>query len=150
MESGNHDEAATFFEKAIRKEPFNNKFRYFAGLNLIQNGFRDRASALWEASKASLNPRIHTQPEFSRLWAKKRPQPAAVSLSAPPPTLGTPVESPATGHAETIIVPNSVITESPVDPDYERALEYARGGFTPKPFNHSRLFWHIIPPISTP
>ena len=130
MESGNHDEAATFFEKAIRKEPFNNKFRYFAGLNLIQNGFRDRASALWEASKASLNPQDpYAARILKALGEEAAAAPAAVSLSAPPPTLGTPVESPATGHAETIIVPNSVITESPVDPDYERALEYARGGF---------------------
>ncbi len=129
MESGNHDEAATYFEKAIRKEPFNNKFRYFAGLNLIQNGAKDRASALWEASKASLNPQDpYAARILKALGEESAAVPATVSLAAPPPPLSIQVE-PATGQAETIIVPNSVITESPVDPDYERALEYARGGF---------------------
>lgn len=131
MESGNHEKAAAFFEKAIRKEPFNNKFRYFAGLNLIQSGARDRATALWEASKASLNPQDpYAARILKALGEEATAAPATVSLAAPPPPLGTPVEPAAiTDQAETIIVPNNVVSESPTDPDYERALEYARGGF---------------------
>ncbi len=130
MESGNHDEAAEYFEKAIRKEPFNNKFRYFAGLNLIQNGAKEKAQALWEASKASLNAQ---DPYAARILkaigeTATATAPTEISLSAPPPALNV-VSSSQSGQAETVIIPDQVISENTPDPDYERALEYARGGF---------------------
>ncbi len=134
MESGNHEEAATYFEKAIRNEPFNNKYRYFAGLNLVQSGQKDKADALWQASKSSLNIQ---DPYAARILKALGEEPSTApqntSLSAPPPVLNTVSVAPdaATGNtgAETIIIPGTVISESPVDPDYEKALEYARGGF---------------------
>ncbi|MDD3145816.1 MAG: tetratricopeptide repeat protein [Candidatus Riflebacteria bacterium] len=129
MESGNHEEAAGYFEKAIRREPFNNKFRYFAGLNLIQGGQKDKAGALWEASKASLNAH---DPYAARILKALGEETQAVapqnlSLSAPPPLLNSQPSDPQ-NLAETVIIPGHVINESPADPDYERALEYARGG----------------------
>jgi tetratricopeptide (TPR) repeat protein len=55
MELGNHEQSGAYFEKAIRHEPFNNKYRYFAGLNLIQSGNKNEAHNLWRASIATLN-----------------------------------------------------------------------------------------------
>ncbi len=130
MESGNHEEAAGYFEKAIRNEPFNNKFRYFAGLNLVQGGQKDKAAALWEASKASLNIQDpYAARILKALGEDTQPaEPQTISLAAPPPTLSTAASESST-LAETVIIPGNVINESPADPDYERALEYARGGF---------------------
>ncbi|NCB37953.1 MAG: tetratricopeptide repeat protein [Erysipelotrichia bacterium] len=132
-ESGNFIEAQGYYEKAIRKEPFNNKFRYFAGINLIQSGLKDQATALWEASRNSLNPE---DPYASRILAalgkEAAKSPQAITLSAPPPVVA--VSQAATTQmepdvAETIIVPRHVIEEGAADHDYDSALEYARGGF---------------------
>ncbi len=135
MESGNHEEAAVFFEKAIRNEPFNNKYRYFAGLNLVQGGQKDKADALWQASKSSLNVQ---DPYAARILKALGEESTTVSqntsLSSPPPVLNAAASVDPTAatngtSAETIMIPGTVISESPVDPDYEKALEYARGGF---------------------
>lgn len=131
MESGNHAEAADYFEKAIRKEPFNNKFRYFAGLNLIQNGEKDKAHSLWEASKASLNIQDpYAARILKALGDKTGSESTPVVLSAPPPTIQIPsnVAGFAGSKAETIIIPGRT-ADSMADPNYERALEFARGGY---------------------
>lgn len=147
LESGNHEEARAYFEQAIRKEPFNNKFRYFAGINLIQSGMKDQATALWEASKASLKA---DDPYAARILRALGEESSTIArapdsaLSAPPPSLNTPpaiiTEPAAASDTETaadqgivtdppIIIPGHVIDETPADSEYEKALEYARGGF---------------------
>ncbi|OGK11048.1 MAG: hypothetical protein A2W80_12730 [Candidatus Riflebacteria bacterium GWC2_50_8] len=126
MESGKHKEAQEYFEKAIRKEPFNHKYRYFAGINLIQSGLKDQAHSLWASSRSSLN---HEDPYAARilraLGEENSQSTQTVSLSSPPPALSTPATT--TGVPD--YVPTGVIEEVPADADYERALEYARGGF---------------------
>lgn len=126
MESGKHKEAQEYFEKAIRKEPFNHKYRYFAGINLIQSGLKDQAHGLWAASRSSLNQEDPYAARILRALGEDQAQTTqAVSLVSPPPSLGTPsLESRVPDY-----VPTNVIEEVPTDADYERALEYARGGF---------------------
>lgn len=125
MESGKHKEAQEYFEKAIRKEPFNHKYRYFAGINLIQSGLKDQAHALWASSRNSLN---HEDPYAARiiraLGEDVTQPPQTISLSSPPPVLGVP-----SVVSDSVYVPRGVIEESPADNEYDRALEYARGGF---------------------
>lgn len=124
MESGKHKEAQEYFEKAIRKEPFNQKYRYFAGINLIQSGLKEQAHALWAASRNSLN---HEDPYAARIMkalgedATQSPQ--TISLSSPPPPLGAP-----TVVSDSVYIPRGVIEESPADNEYDQALEYARSG----------------------
>jgi len=125
MESGKNKEAQEYFEKAIRKEPFNHKYRYFAGINLIQSGLKDQAYSLWSASRSSLNPEDPYAARILRALGEENTQTSAISLSSPPPPLSAPT-TPATAP---VYVPQGVIEESPADADYDRALEYARGGF---------------------
>ncbi|HNX77190.1 MAG TPA: tetratricopeptide repeat protein [Candidatus Rifleibacterium sp.] len=128
MESGNHDVAATYFEKAIRKEPFNNKYRYFAGLNLVQGGQKEKADALWQASKSSLNSQDPYAARILKAIGEETPStPGTASLASPPPPLNAAIPAGAP-IPEITVVPGHVINESPLDPDYEKALEYARGG----------------------
>lgn len=122
MESGNNTEAQTYFEKAIRREPFNHKFRYFAGINLIQSGLKEQAHSLWQASKNSLNSDDPYAARILRALGNDEVKNSATDLAAPPPVLA------ASSTPETYQVPANVIEESPVDNDYEKALEYARGG----------------------
>ena len=126
MESGNHKEAQQFFEKAIRKEPFNHKYRYFAGINLIQSGLKEQAHSLWASSRSSLS---HEDPYAARilraLGEENTQSPQAVSISSPQPPIN--IISPTA--SESVYVPSGIIEEAPVDNNYERALEYARGGF---------------------
>lgn len=125
MESGKHKEAQEYFEKAIRKEPFNHKYRYFAGINLIQSGLKDQAHSLWSASRNSLNQEDPYAARILRALGEENTQKSAISLSSPPPSLS----SPATTENPVAYVPSGVIEEAPADTDYDRALEYARGGF---------------------
>ena len=125
MESGKHKEAQEYFEKAIRKEPFNHKYRYFAGINLIQSGLKEQAHSLWSASRSSLNPEDPYAERILRALGEKADRTTTVSLAAPPPTLGNMPPQ----IDEAAYVPSGVIEELPADGDYDRALEYARGGF---------------------
>jgi len=137
MESGKHKEAQEYFEKAIRKEPFNHKYRYFAGINLIQSGLKDQAHSLWAASRNSLNHEDPYAARILRALGEEGTQTPVVSLSSPPPSLSATTASESTPA----YVPRSVIEESPADADYERALEYARGGF----FNEAiEAFRHVL------
>lgn len=122
MEMGKHVEAQSYFEKAIRKEPFNHKFRYFAGINLIQSGLKDQAHALWQSSRSSLNNDDPYAARIIRALGEETRSSTVINLNSPPPGLA------ATTNTEEISVPSHVINESPADPEYERALEYARAG----------------------
>ncbi len=121
MESGKNYEAQAYFEKAIRKEPFNHKFRYFAGLNLIQSGLKEQAHSLWQASKNTLNSDDPYADRILRALGKERHE-TRTDLGAPPPSLALQIEE----HLPH--VPAHVINESAPDSNYDRALEYARGG----------------------
>ncbi|EKD82011.1 MAG: tetratricopeptide TPR_2 repeat protein, partial [uncultured bacterium] len=126
MESGKHKEAQEYFEKAIRKEPFNHKYRYFAGINLIQSGLKDQAHDLWASSRSSLSQEDPYAARILRALGEENSQSSqTVSLASPPPPLSTPA---ASGSAS-LYVPTSVIEEAPADNNYDKALEYARGGF---------------------
>lgn len=110
METGDYTGAQQYFEKAVRLEPDNAKFRYFAGLNLIQSGLKDQAHAFWAASKEHLNSE---DPYFRRIKN----------------ALG---DSATTKQVETdmpvVHIPASVIEEAPENPDYQMSLAYARNG----------------------
>lgn len=113
MESNNHIDAQSYFEKVIRKEPFNHKFRYFAGINLIQSGLKDQAHSLWQASKASLNSDDPYAARILRALGENNTDSRPTDLVLSP---------------ESIIIPAHIIEERPADADYDRALDYARGG----------------------
>ncbi|PKL50175.1 MAG: hypothetical protein CVV42_04085 [Candidatus Riflebacteria bacterium HGW-Riflebacteria-2] len=125
MESGKNQEAQEYFEKAIRKEPFNHKYRYFAGINLIQSGLKEQAHSLWAASRNSLNHEDPYAARILRALGEEHTQAPSAGLTAPPPSLS----APATSDSIPAYVPRGVIEEAPSDADYDRALEYARGGF---------------------
>ncbi len=122
METGKHVEAQTFFEKAIRKEPFNHKFRYFAGINLIQSGLKEQAYALWQSSRSSLNNDDPYAARILKALGDQAQSSTVINLNAPPPELSQ------SSVVDTTVVPSNVVNESPADPEYEKALEYARGG----------------------
>lgn len=109
METGDTRGAQDLFEKAVRIAPENAKFRYFTGLNLIQSGLKDQATAFWNASKQFLN---HEDPYSRRIINALGNQPN------PTPATNLPV----------IHVPASVIEEAPEDQEYAKALENARSG----------------------
>jgi len=122
METGKHVEAQAYFEKAIRKEPFNHKFRYFAGINLIQSGLKDQAHALWQSSRNSLNTDDPYAARIIRALGDETRSSTVINLNSPPPGFAP------TADNENITIPSHVINESPADPEYDRALEYARAG----------------------
>ncbi|MBU1106527.1 MAG: tetratricopeptide repeat protein [Candidatus Riflebacteria bacterium] len=126
MESGNHKEAQQYFEKAIRKEPFNHKYRYFAGINLIQSGLKDQAHSLWAASRSSLNQEDPYAARILRALGEENAQSSqTINIASPQPPPGiTAITNKVPDY-----VPLNVIEEAPADSNYERALEYARGGF---------------------
>lgn len=122
MESGNNEEAKAYFEKIISKEPFNNKYRYFAGINLIQSGMKDQAHALWETAKASMNTEDPYAAKILMALGEGKPTPAT---NLPVPVIASESES----IAEPVIVQDHEINETSGNSDYEKGLEYARGGF---------------------
>ncbi|GAB4277394.1 MAG: PEP-CTERM system TPR-repeat protein PrsT [Candidatus Rifleibacteriota bacterium] len=109
METGNKTAAQEYFEKAIRIEPFNAKYRYFAGLNLIQSGLKDQATAFWRSSIEYLNDE---DPYTKRI------------ISA----LGDQPQPPVETSVLAVQIPASVVDETPENPDYTQALNYARSG----------------------
>ena len=115
MELGNHEQSGAYFEKAIRLEPFNNKYRYFAGLNLIQSGNKNEAHNLWRASIATLN---NEDPYAARIVRALGDEGRQEVVSQPQI-----IES-------EVIIPAHVINETPADTEaeYSRALGFARAG----------------------
>lgn len=112
METGDHSGAQQYFEKAVHLEPGNAKFRYFAGLNLIQSGLKDQAHSFWMASKSFLNSEDPYARRINNALGEAAHQVQPVETSLP-----------------LVHVPNSIIEEAPVDSDYQKALEYARNGY---------------------
>lgn len=116
MESGNTTQAQELFEKAIKVDPFNAKFRYFAGLNLIQSGLKDQAHSFWAASRDFLNDEdpyaLRIVRALGDTATQPQTQPGTTEMNQP-----------------LVHVPASVIDEAPEDPDYAKALEYARAGY---------------------
>ncbi|HEY9069392.1 MAG TPA: tetratricopeptide repeat protein, partial [Candidatus Ozemobacteraceae bacterium] len=134
MEQGMADEARDWFDQALRQDPSNPKYRYFAGLNLKQAGMEPEARAVWESGKAYLTPSDPYAARIAAALGKPLPQPAAaVPLTQPPA-----VESPAPVTPVTAAQPTSVggVVVQPVapaaadmaDPGYQTALEAARAG----------------------
>lgn len=141
-EMGKIDEAQKYFDTSIRIQPFNNKFRYFAGINYIQAGQKDKAAALWTASKANLNPSdaygariiraLGEDPELQAAAMQNTTVVSAANANSNVITVGTEIQSAPVTLNE--------IYESPSE-DYEQALEYARTGH----FNEAeQLFRKII------
>ncbi len=140
-EMGKIDEAQKYFDTSIRIQPFNNKFRYFAGINYIQAGQKDKAAALWTASKANLNPSDAYGARIIRALGEDPELQAAMQ--------NTTVVSAANANSNVITVGTEIqsapvtlneIYETPSE-DYEQALEYARTGH----FNEAeQLFRKII------
>ncbi len=120
MEMGNHEISGALFEKAIRNAPFNNKYRYFAGINLMQNQEPQEAYRLWNASLATLNKADpYAQKIISALEAHGgMGQVVVVELDE-----------------EEVEIPEYIINETP-EPvvsrdssgDYQQALALARSG----------------------
>lgn len=111
MELGNTAAAQEYFEKAVRAEPYNAKFRYFAGLNLIQSGLKDQAHSFWSASKSFLPEDDPYSIRINKATGSYQPASASSESSLP-----------------VVHVPSSVIEEAPEDPAYASALESARSG----------------------
>jgi tetratricopeptide (TPR) repeat protein len=140
MESGKHQEAQEYFEKAIRKEPFNHKYRYFAGINLIQSGLKEQAHALWASARSSLNSEDPYSARILRALGEDKIANAGNSgLLAPPPVIGEPAAA-STTPAPQVYVPSGIIEESAVDNDYEHALEFARAGM----FNEAIMYFRQV------
>ncbi|NLI75921.1 MAG: tetratricopeptide repeat protein [Candidatus Riflebacteria bacterium] len=143
MEQKDFATAATRFDQAIQKEPFNLKFRFFAGLNLKQQGREAEARAAWQSAKVYLNA---GDPYGARiLRALGEPVPAAPPVSpltAPPPTLTTGGSTPlppttlngsATAAAVSTTPPAGTGAAGQVpggtgEPTYLAALDAARAG----------------------
>ncbi len=112
METGDQSGAQQYFEKAVHLEPGNAKFRYFAGLNLIQSGLKDQAHSFWIASKSFLNDEDPYTRRINNSLGEATNQPQPVETVLP-----------------LVHVPSSVIDEAPADIDYQKALDYARNGY---------------------
>lgn len=115
MEMGNHSKAEEFFDKSIRLDSFNNKYRYFAGLNLIQDGKKEEAHQLWRNSVATLN---NDDPYAARIM-KALGENTAVA------------QAPANESVSAdVAIPINEINESPADveTEYNSALGLARAG----------------------
>ena len=115
MEMGNHSKAEEFFNKVIKLDAFNNKYKYFAGLNLIQSGRTEEAHQLWRNSVASLN---NDDPYAVKIM-KALGDSQLVAKSV--------VEESVSAD---VAVPMNEINESPVDveTEYNTALGLARAG----------------------
>ncbi len=89
----------------------------------MQSGLKDQAHALWQASRSSLNSDDPYAARILRALGSEEKSSSVTDLSAPPPVLAAP--------STTVLptVPTHVIEEAAADPDYDKALEYARGGF---------------------
>lgn len=129
-EMGKFDEANAFYDKAIRQQPFNNKFKYFAGINFIQSGNKNKAAELWTASKATLNA---SEPYAARILRALGEDPElqiavanSMKSEMPPSSLE---------YADARVI--AIDSESPVEnystsetesASYEEALDCARKG----------------------
>lgn len=150
MEQKDFAAAGTHFDQAIQKEPFNLKFRFFAGLNLKQQARQAEARAAWQSAKVYLNA---GDPYGARiLRALGEPVPAAPPVSpltAPPPTLTTGAPPPLppatpTGSATTAAPPEVAgvgaaapppagqVPGGSAEPTYLAALDAARAGQFPE------------------
>ena len=128
-ESGKFDEANNYYDSAIKQQPFNNKFRYFAGLNYIQSGKKEKAAALWNLSKGSLNP---SDPYAARI-IRAMGEDSELQVASQNYNSGIPSVSAEDANARVITIDGSSpllpheVDEMP-SPDYYQALEYARSG----------------------
>jgi len=130
MEQKNTTEAKSYFDRAVQKEPFNLKFRYFAGLNLKQAGLDSEALAVWKSAKVNLNPSdlygarilralgepVPVAPPISNLTA----HPPALLMSGEPTIQPTPVATAQRKSATPDVpdVPNATgMPVAPVTPD---------------------------------
>lgn len=121
MELGNHEVSSGLFERAIRQEPFNNKYRYFAGINLLQGQRPTEAHNLWSASVATLNRADpYAQKILNGLGNQEEVQERAVQ-----------------DQLEPVEIPAYIINETPAPVsygqgdsanDYQQALALARSG----------------------
>lgn len=149
MEQKDFAAAATHFDQAIQKEPFNLKFRFFAGLNLKQQGRDAEAQAAWQSAKAYLNAGDPYGARILRALGEPVPTAAPVSpLTAPPPTLttgaATPLPPVTTAGATTTGVPPAApgagiaapaagqVPGGMAEPTYLAALDAARAGKFPE------------------
>lgn len=121
METGDNTGAQSYFERAVRLDPENAKFRYFAGINLIQSGLKDQAHAFWSASKNYLN----SEDPYAR---------RINNVLGDAPQVMNPVET----NLPVVHIPTSVIEEAPEDIDYQKSLEYARNGYFAEAINGFR------------
>ncbi|MFZ2959167.1 MAG: tetratricopeptide repeat protein [Candidatus Ozemobacteraceae bacterium] len=107
MEEGKSPDAQVWLDKALAREPFNMKFRYFTGLNLKQAGKTKEAKAVWEGGNAVLNPQDPYAQRIAAALGKK--------LAAPPvrytaPAVVTVSKSPIPSTAPDVAVAKPVET----------------------------------------
>jgi tetratricopeptide (TPR) repeat protein len=126
METGKADQAQEYFERALRISPFNAKYKYFAGLNLIQSGLKNQAHSFWASGREQLN----AEDPYARRILKALGEPQTNGRQAD--------IADATTEMPVVHVPTSVIEEGPEDPDYTRALAYARAGYFNEAINGFR------------
>lgn len=128
MEQGKADEARDWLDKALRQEPSNLKFRYFAGLNLKQAGLEPEARSVWESAKAYIVPSDPYAARIAAALGKPLPVaplptgPGAASVASVP--LAVAIRSTSAGG---VVIPPSAGSETS-DPIYHAALESARAG----------------------
>ncbi len=142
MEKGDQARAQGLFEQALKQEPYNLKFRFFAGLNLKQSGKPDEAKALWGAARAFLNLQDPYGVRLARALGEPIPTESAEPATTPEtPTSvapGTmivreePVSSTAASPAVSLTQPGTTAATSSggsasVDL-YKASLEAARAG----------------------
>ncbi len=147
MEQRDFATARAWFDKAIQKEPYNTKYRYFAGLNLKQAGLGAEAQATWQSAKGwlstgdpygarilrALGEEIPAAPPISTLTAPPPPlTPAATAVpGAPPETPSAPPPAPAPGATAAAGGSPPTTADGPPDQVYLAALEAARAGDFP-------------------
>jgi len=129
MENNNVQEARDYFERAIKKEPFNLKFRYFAGMNLKQGGLNAEAKTVWDTAKSFMNQGDPYSARILRALGEKVPESKIITVqpdqSEPEPAIS---ENKKDGFE---ILPHKEQKSLPIeaeDPGYYAALESARSG----------------------
>lgn len=139
MEQGDFATARAWFDKAIQKEPYNTKYRYFAGLNLKQAGLGAEAQATWQSARAWLNTGDPYGARILRALGEDVPTgtpPATTTATtvmtpAKPPASAPPPPAPPLTAPSGPVPATTPTSESPLDQRYLAALEAARAGDFP-------------------